>query len=102
MVSRAHIGLSQRCWTPTAFRGSQGLCHTVFIPFPENLSLYVAKLVFTFSVGWDCISCSTSKCFDLFLHAAYDVGGGGFFTVKLSTLNVEPVKVNSEGKKLHS
>lgn len=76
----------------------------MLILFPKNLYFYVAKLVFTFSVGLvrDCISCSTSKCFDLFLHAAYDVGGGGFFTVKLSTLNVEPVKVNSEGKRLHS
>lgn len=76
----------------------------MLILFPKNSSFYEAKLIFTFSVGWvrDCISCSTSKCFDLFLHAAYGVGGGSFFTVKLSTLNVEPVKVNAEGKKLHS
>lgn len=75
----------------------------MLILFLKNLYFYVAKLVFTFSVGWvrDCIFCSTSKCFDLFLHAAYDVGDG-VFTVKLSTLNVEPVKVNSEGKKLDS
>lgn len=59
-------------------------------------------MFFTFSVGWVrvCISCFTSEGFNLYLHAVYGVGDGDLFTDEFSTFNVDPVKVNSEGKKV--